>query len=425
MNVANSISICVSKIVKNHRFVKDILNSIISLNGKVLLVGGAVRDIFLDLPMKDLDFEVYGLTMNELQQVLEQHGHVSLIGKSFGVLRLHGLNVDWSLPRKDSSGRHPIVVYDQFMSYEQAFIRRDLTINAMGVDMQSFVLIDPYGGMNDLQNKILRSPDLDFFAQDPLRVLRVMQFVGRLEMQVDEKLSDLCRNIDISTVSSERIEQEFLKLFLQSQRPSTGLKWLISINKFCELLPNIKTDDLLWLKLDNAAQQNYTTEQEKIVIMWAIIISFLDVPEQNYNFERLNYKKKQVYLSYIKRITRQKQMSDQIANIVLYAQMMTVNITDIQMKWLAVWLAPEVSIRLLSKFMKIMKSQQVSENILEQAEKLRVSDHSEDPVLTGKDFLDVADGPQVGLLVKKSYELQINQGLTDKSELKKIVISLI
>lgn len=424
MNVANSISICVSKIVKNQRFVKDILNSIISLNGKVLLVGGAVRDIFLDLPMKDLDFEVYGLTMNELQHVLEQHGQVSLIGKSFGVLRLHGLNIDWSLPRKDSSGRHPTVTYDPFMSYEQAFIRRDLTINAMGVDMQSLVLIDPYGGMSDLRNKILRSPDLDFFAQDPLRVLRVMQFVGRFEMKVDEKLSDLCCHIDISSVSSERIEQEFLKLFLQSQRPSTGLKWLISINKFCELLPNIKTDDLLWLKLDNAAQQNYTTEQEKIVIMWAIIISFLDVPEQNYNFERLNYKKKQVYLSYMKKITGHKQMSEQITNLVVYAQMMIVNITDIQMKWLAVWLAPEISIRFLSKFIKIIKSQQASENILEQSEKLRVSDHPEIPVLTGKDFLDIADGPQVGLLVKKAYELQINQGLTDNFELKKRVIAL-
>src|SRR5580698_9381855 len=108
MKVSDAISLRVSKIIQNDQLVKRILNSIDQMSGRALLVGGAVRDIFLDLPVKDLDFEVYGLSLEQLQSVLEQYGPVSLIGKSFGVLRVHGLDVDWSLPRKDSSGRHPV-----------------------------------------------------------------------------------------------------------------------------------------------------------------------------------------------------------------------------------------------------------------------------------------------------------------------------
>ena len=109
MKVSNAIQVCVSKIVKNQRFVKDIFTSIFQQGGKVILVGGAVRDLFLEKEIKDLDFEVYGLSLEQLQKTLQQHGVVSLVGKSFGVLRLHGLDIDWSLPRKDSSGRHPVV----------------------------------------------------------------------------------------------------------------------------------------------------------------------------------------------------------------------------------------------------------------------------------------------------------------------------
>ena len=100
MKVSTIISSRLSKIVQKKQFVKDILQSIIASSGRALLVGGAVRDLFLDLPIKDLDFEIYGLTLEQLQLILEQYGTVSMIGKSFGVLRLHGLDVDWSLPRK-------------------------------------------------------------------------------------------------------------------------------------------------------------------------------------------------------------------------------------------------------------------------------------------------------------------------------------
>ena len=87
------------KLLEDQPLVLQIADNIVKMGGRALLVGGAVRDLLLNLPTKDLDIEVYGLTLEQLHQVLAHFGPVSLVGKSFGVLRLHSLDIDWSLPR--------------------------------------------------------------------------------------------------------------------------------------------------------------------------------------------------------------------------------------------------------------------------------------------------------------------------------------
>ena len=178
------ISAHIQHIEKQFPRVREIADAIRTCGGRVVLVGGAVRDLFLALPVKDLDCEVYGLPLDDLEKTLRTFGAVSLVGKSFGVLRLYGLDVDWSLPRADSAGRKPTVRVDPHMPFADAFRRRDLTINAMGIDLHSGELIDPHNGQKDLKNNVLRSPDLETFVEDPLRFYRVMQFVGRFGMSV-------------------------------------------------------------------------------------------------------------------------------------------------------------------------------------------------------------------------------------------------
>lgn len=424
MKVSNAIQVCVSKIVKNQRFVKDIFTSIFQQGGKVILVGGAVRDLFLEKEMKDLDFEVYGLSLEQLQKTLQQHGVVSLVGKSFGVLRLHGLDIDWSLPRKDSSGRHPVVAYDPNMIFEQAFIRRDLTVNAMGIDMQTFELIDVYGGLQDLQNKILRSPDLNFFVQDPLRLLRVMQFVGRFEMSVDEKLSQLCSGMDMSSVSQERIEQEFSKLFLQSLHPSFGLRWLFSIHKLHQFLPDVQVSDIFFMVIDAAAEQPYKNEQEKLVMIWAVILFFTKNNEDRNQvvFEQATHQQKKMMIQYMQKITRNQEIIDQVVDVVWYSVMIDESLTDVQLKWIAVWISPKISMRLLLQFIAVINKNIDVKKLLDRIESLRIIDNPVQPLVTGKDFLDVASGAQLGLLVKKAYQIQIDQGLVDRFVLKNKVL---
>ena len=222
-----------NKLLEQQPVVQKIIDEIAKKGGRALLVGGAVRDLlsfFNGLEMsgeiKDLDIEVHGITIDQLHQILAQFGPVSLVGKSFGVLRLHGLDIDWSLPRTDSSGRHPKVIIDPYMNFADAFKRRDLTINAMGIDLKTFELIDPWHGLHDLKLGILRAPSADLFIEDPLRLFRVMQFIGRFGMKPDDELNKICATMSLAGISTERIEGEFDKLFLKSKRPSLGIRWL-------------------------------------------------------------------------------------------------------------------------------------------------------------------------------------------------------
>src|SRR5437762_13336580 len=89
-----------------------IIAGIAAVGGQRLAIGGAVRDLILQRSLKDVDIEVYHLPLELLESILKKHGPVSLVGKSFGVLRMHGMPIDWSIPRIDEVGRKPPVTID-------------------------------------------------------------------------------------------------------------------------------------------------------------------------------------------------------------------------------------------------------------------------------------------------------------------------
>src|SRR3989338_7290136 len=101
--------------------VAKIINQIHEAGGTAVLVGGAVRDLLLDQETKDFDIEVYGLEPSFLEKILAKFGPVQEIGKAFGVYLLPGINVDWSLPRIDNSGRKPSVEINPNLDFKIAF----------------------------------------------------------------------------------------------------------------------------------------------------------------------------------------------------------------------------------------------------------------------------------------------------------------
>lgn len=203
---------------------------LLSAGATPILVGGAVRDRVLGLESKDLDIEVYGLTVETLAEVLAPLGSVHAVGKSFGVLklRLGGYELDISLPRRErkvgQGHRGFDVDYDPFMSYAEAAARRDFTINSMGFNLRIQELLDPWGGLADLRRGILRHIS-DAFSEDPLRVLRACQFAARFNFVIAPETVALCRSLrdELPTLSNERIWGEFRKLLLKAERPSVGL----------------------------------------------------------------------------------------------------------------------------------------------------------------------------------------------------------
>ena len=210
----------------------EITLEIQAAGGSALIVGGFARDeIMRRLGMtggdsKDIDVEVYGLGLDKLIPILNNFGKPDLVGESFGVIKIGDLDI--SIPRRDSktgSGHKDFKIEgDPTMTPKEASQRRDLTINALALDPLSGNIIDEWGGIEDLQKKILRATDLERFGDDPLRVLRLMQFAGRFGFTIDEITEQLARTLPLDSLSKERITEEWKKLLLKSQTPSLGLE---------------------------------------------------------------------------------------------------------------------------------------------------------------------------------------------------------
>lgn len=196
--------------------------------GRAIAVGGVVRDALLGLPAKDWDIEVHGLPLAEVEAVLARFGEVIEVGRSFGVLKVKGIDADISLPRRDSKhgrGHRGFVVdLDPQLGFTEAARRRDVTVNALGWDPLTGEILDPWGGRADLAERRLRAVDAQRFGDDPLRALRVAQLAARFELEPDTELLALCAEMPLEELPGERIATELDKLLLRSRRPSLGLE---------------------------------------------------------------------------------------------------------------------------------------------------------------------------------------------------------
>jgi tRNA nucleotidyltransferase (CCA-adding enzyme) len=192
--------------------------------GRALLVGGCVRDELLGRTPKDLDMEVFGLEGAALRSLLDGFGRVDVVGESFSVYKIGGLDV--ALPRRESrTGRgHKgfSVDGDPSLSVPEAARRRDFTINAISRDPLTDEILDPFGGQQDLYARRLRVIDRTTFSDDSLRVLRALQFAARFDLEVDADTREILRSIPLDDLPAERVWGEVEKLLLQPARPSIG-----------------------------------------------------------------------------------------------------------------------------------------------------------------------------------------------------------
>jgi len=201
---------------------------------RALIAGGAVRDDLLGLEPKDFDVEVYGISFEQLAQLLAAHGRIDLVGQSFGVVKLTvsgGSTYDFSLPRRDSkigrAHRDFFAAFDPGITPQEAASRRDFTINAMAFNPIANELLDFFGGREDLKNRVLRATS-DAFREDPLRVLRGMQFACRFDLTIDPATAEECHAIvhEYSTIARERVAEEFMKWAVKSVRPGRITEYL-------------------------------------------------------------------------------------------------------------------------------------------------------------------------------------------------------
>ena len=241
---------------KNYEIIKSIAKKVYQHGGEAFYVGGYVRDKIMGLESKDIDIEVHKISPNTLRAILNNTAPYSEIGKSFGIFSLHGYPIDIALPRKDvhtgTGHRGFDIEIDPFIGYYNAAKRRDFTINSIMQNILTNEIIDPFGGIDDINKKRIKHTCTETFTQDPLRVLRAAQFASRFGFEISKETINLSKKANLITLSSERICEETRKALLHSKRPSIYFKYLKEMNQLSPWFDKLHTSDEKWKNTMNS-----------------------------------------------------------------------------------------------------------------------------------------------------------------------------
>lgn len=250
---------------------KDIFHKISyaadSLQLECYVVGGYVRDLFLERPSNDIDVVVVGsgiAVAEKLRQELGKKAHISVF-KNFGTaqVKYKGMEVEFVGARKESyshDSRKPIVENGTLDDDQN---RRDFTINALAVclNKERFgELVDPFDGLLDMEDGIIATPlDPDVtFSDDPLRMMRCIRFATQLNFQIEDVTYEaLSRNADrLKIISAERIADELNKIML-SPHPSVGLYYLHETGLLKLIIPELDIMDVVEIRNGRGHKNNF------------------------------------------------------------------------------------------------------------------------------------------------------------------------
>ena len=438
--------------------------------GRAMLVGGWVRDYLLGIESKDFDVEVYGIEPERLRDLLGTIARVNTVGEHFSVYKLTFRNsegvsptadlkpqtsnpnsqaaerfeIDVSIPRRESkSGRGHrafIIEGDPAMSFQEAARRRDFTINAILYDPLTDEIVDPFDGTRDLNRRVLRAVAADTFVEDSLRVLRAVQFAARFEMTVDPATADLCRNIDLTDLPSERVWGEIEKLLTLAERPSIGLDTALELCVLDKLLPEIRSLAGCRMKTDSLADTDAFTHTKnsldeavplvrdlsmakRITVMLAVLCfnlgrPFAESEDQSFNYGEASLEPTRAVMKRLGLYTlggfdvRSQALAlvrEHLKPREFYRK--RERITDGDFRRLAREVNLDLLYRVARAFTLGLGSSTVAEDwFIEKARALGVEHGPPAPLLQGRELLKVgfAPGPRMGEILRHVYELQLD-----------------
>lgn len=385
----------------------DILIKLQENGYRPYLVGGCVRDFFLNKQIKDFDIEVFNLEFLEnIIPLLEKFGNVNCVGKSFGVLKLSTKNFefDFSLPRTEQkigkTHKDFIVKTYSKLSFEDAARRRDFTINAISYDYFTNSFIDPFNGINDLKNKKIKHIADKTFVEDSLRVYRAIGFSSRFDFEIDSKTKELCiqiiKNKELEFLPKERIFEELKKIFLKSLNPSIGLKL---IDDFELLSINFRNKYKSIDNLANFLRDTDFPDFKKLYLFFATLLK--DIDENR-------------ILDFLNGITNDKKF---ISTILLLRRNST-NLNEIFLKNLSLILSLEELILIE----KVLEKSDILE-VEKLAKKLDVFDKPLEIFVKGKDLINLGfkESIEFKKILNESLILQIEKGLNKEQIIENII----
>lgn len=417
--------------------------------GRALLVGGCVRDALLGKPAKDFDIEVYGISPDALQGILARSFRLDLVGASFGVVKLHGHDIDVAIPRRETKlglGHKAFSMeYDPSLSVAEAAARRDFTVNAIYRDPLTDEIVDPWNGRADLSARILRHVS-DHFREDPLRVLRGMQFVARFGLRPAPETIAICREMTPEGLPSERLFEEWSKLLTKGVEISAGLEFLREVGwvKYypelaaligCEQAPEWHPEGDVWnhtLFCLDAFARHRKGEDDDLIVGLAVLCHDFGKPATTFYDKRVKRLRSLGHddagvkptLSFLRRLTNEERILREVPPLV-----------RCHMRPFALWKshAGESAIRRLAaevvRIDRLIKVAAADDEgrppfpsdpadikwLADEAQRLKVADAAPAPIVRGRDLiaLGLKPGVEFGRILKDCYEAQLDGAFSD------------
>ena len=448
---------------------EDILKDLQEIGATPIIVGGSVRDFFLNIPVKDYDIEIFGIdSLETIQKSLEKFASVKMVGKSFGVLtlRVNEYDFDFALPRieKKIGNTHQDfeIITNANLSFKEAAIRRDFTINAIGYDFCTKDFLDPFNGINDLKNRVLKYIDDKTFIEDSLRVYRAIQFSARFDFSLDEKTFELCKKIvqnnELHFLPKERIYEEFKKLFLKSSKPSIGFELLkdLGVLKYfpelkalisCVQDPIYHPEGDVWIHtmmcLDELSrilkEENIVDEYRKLYLFYAILCHDFGKPfcTKEINGKITSHKHESLgiepTISFLSKLTNEKKFIEIVSSLVknhlipfqLYLAesslkaikrlSLKVNIEDLCLVCLADCLGRTIPDK--------EKCPKATFWVLNKAKELDIHNEPIKAIVQGRDLIELGFKPSDKFkeILEFAFDLQIDENMNKEEIIEKII----
>ena len=391
------------KKIKIPKILENIFEDLKSKQAKPIVVGGCVRDSFLNKEIKDYDIEVYNIdSIDSLKSVISKYKEPKLVGKSFGVLKLsiNDFDFDFSLPRTEikTGFKHTDfeIILDSNLSYKEASRRRDFTINSIGYDYFENRFLDPFDGIKDLKKREIKHIDDKTFIEDSLRVYRALGFASRFDFKITKKTKQLLKTIiksgELNNLSKERVFEELKKLLLKSKKPSVGLK----------LLDEFKIFKISFVKKYKAIDKlSKIFENRDIDLKRALVLYFVVL---------LKDEKEEDVFEFLSKITSDKKFINSVVS--LCKESLEDDIISLKKQSLNIVLEDLI-------FVEMAFGNKDINSILQKCEESDILNKALKPHIMGVDLLDLGFTPSCDFknMLNFAMDLQIEENLS-KDELK-------
>ena len=431
-------------------FLKELSNLYAKNGFQIYLVGGAVRDAILGIETKDFDFTTNASSEDSIKMLNKNKYKTTEIGRAFGTIEttVGDYSIHITTYREDKynkDSRKPEIKTSGEL--ETDLSRRDFTVNAIAYDINNNEIIDPHGGLKDLSEGLIRTPDTAdiSFSDDPLRMLRACRFVSTHGFTPNNELfKAISKNVErIEIVSTERIRDEFTKL-LTGKEPSLGLKAFVESGLSELIMPELNE---LKIEVDPKHHHKDVYEHTMVVLdrvsptlvsrMSALLHDIGKPKTKGIENGKVHFRHHEVVgakmsKKILKRLKYDNETIKKVSLLVenhLRPHTFKMGWTDSAVRRYIIdagglleelndLVRADITTKNKAKYEEINKYlDEMEERIKEVAEKEELSKLR--PPISGDEIMDMFDlepGPSVGVIMKALYEQRINDGEVSKEE---------